>query len=72
MRCRYWTPPPPRGGGHVAAVFGGPTVQAGYTQRSSVLYQHKKLLSAVMGLLDLQSSPGNAAAAQSMAEFFMQ
>ena len=60
------------GGGQVAAVFWGPPVQAGYTQKSSVLYQHENMLATVMGLLGLQIPPGNAASAQTMAEFFAQ
>jgi acid phosphatase len=60
------------GGGHVAAMFWGPNVQTGYTQKSSVLYQHENTLATVMGLLGLENPPGNAATAQTMAEFFVQ
>lgn len=58
------------GGGHVAAAFWGPPVQAGYTQKSSVLYQHENMLATIMGLLGLQNPSGPAANAQTMAEFF--
>jgi acid phosphatase len=60
------------GGGKVAPVFWGPNVQTGYTQKSSVLYQHENMLATVMGLLGLENPPGNAANAQTMAEFFVQ
>jgi acid phosphatase len=60
------------GGGQVVAMFWGPKVQAGYKQKSSALYQHENMLATVMGLLGLQNPPGNAANAQTMAEFFVQ
>ncbi len=60
------------GGGHVAPVFWGPNVPAGYTQKSSVVYQHENMLATMMGLLGLPNPPGNAANAQTMAEFFVQ
>jgi acid phosphatase len=60
------------GGGHVAPVFWGPTVQAGFTQKSTMNYQHENMLATMMGLLGLPNPPGNAANAQTMAEFFVQ
>lgn len=60
------------GGGHVAEVFWGPEVQAGYTQKSTNLYQHQNMLATLMGLLGLSDPPGSAAGAQTMAEFFNQ
>jgi len=60
------------GGGHVAAFFWGPTVQAGYTQKSSSVYQHENMLRTAMDALGLQNPPGSAANAQAMAEFFVQ
>jgi phosphatidylinositol-3-phosphatase len=60
------------GGGHVSPVFWGPLAAPGYTQKSSVLYQHESMLCTVMEALDLPNPPGNAATAPSMAEFFVQ
>ncbi len=60
------------GGGHVSPVFWGPLASAGYTQKSTVLYQHESMLRTVMEALALENPPGNAANAPSMAEFFVQ
>jgi len=60
------------GGGHIAAVFWGPLVNAGYTQASSTIYQHESMLRTVMEALQLQNPPGAAANAPGMAEFFVQ
>jgi phosphatidylinositol-3-phosphatase len=60
------------GGGHVAPVFWGPNVQAGYTQQSTTVYQHQSMLCTIMEELVLQDPPGLAATAPSMAEFFVQ
>lgn len=58
------------GGGHIAAVFWGPTARVGYTQTSSTVYRHQSMLGTVMGRLGLPNPPGAAAAAPSMSEFF--
>ena len=58
------------GGGHVAQVFWGPGVRAGYAQRSATIYQHASLLRTMTEALGLANPPGAAAAAPSMAEFF--
>lgn len=60
------------GGGHVATVFWGPRVKAGYTQQSTYLYLHESMLHTVMMLLNLPDPPGAAANAPSMGEFFVQ
>ncbi len=60
------------GGGHVASVFWGPNVKIGYTQTSTTLYQHPSMLRTVMEALRLSNPPGDAAAAASMSEFFLQ
>ena len=60
------------GGGHVSPVFWGPNVLVGYTQTSTTVYQHESMLRTVMEALGLQNSPGNAATASSMSEFFVQ
>jgi hypothetical protein len=60
------------GGGHVAPVFWGPNVQAGYTQQSTTVYQHQSMLRTIMEALVLQDPPGSADTAPSMAEFFVQ
>jgi acid phosphatase len=60
------------GGGHVAPVFWGPNVKAGYKQTSSTVYQHQSMLRTVMDALRLANPPGSAASAPSMAEFFVQ
>ncbi len=60
------------GGGHVATVFWGPTVRAGYQQSSSTVYQQQSLLRTVVGLLNLGTAPGAGAYAPSMSEFFTQ
>ncbi len=60
------------GGGHVAAMFWGPKVQAGYTQTSKTTFQHESMLATVMAALGLSSPPGNAATAPVMTEFFVQ
>ena len=60
------------GGGHIAPVFWGPNVKAGYRQASITLYQHPSMLRTVMDALRLANPPGAAANAPSMAEFFVQ
>ena len=60
------------GGGHVAAVFWGPNVKAGFTQTSGTVYQHQSMLRTVMELLQLPNPPGAAATAPLMTEFFVQ
>ena len=60
------------GGGHIAPVFWGPNVKAGYRQTSITLYQHPSMLRTVMDALRLANPPGAAASAPSMAEFFVQ
>ena len=60
------------GGGHVSPVFWGPKVLVGYTQTSTVVYQHQSMLRTVMDALGLPNPPGDAATAPSMAEFFVQ
>ena len=60
------------GGGHVAPVFWGPLVKAGYQQKSTFLYQHESMLHTVMSLLNLSNPPGSATAAPGMGEFFNQ
>lgn len=60
------------GGGHVAPVFWGPNVKAGYAQASAATYQHESMLRTVMEALGLPNPPASAAAAPSMAEFFVQ
>jgi hypothetical protein len=60
------------GGGHVSPVFWGPLAAPGYTQKSSVVYQHESMLLTVMEALGLPDPPGNAASAPAMAEFFVQ
>lgn len=58
------------GGGHVAAVFWGPEVNAGYGQTSATIYQHQSMLRTIMDSLGLQNPPGAAATAPPMSEFF--
>jgi phospholipase C len=60
------------GGGHVAAVFWGPSVRVDFTQTSTTLYQHQSMLRTVMEALGLSDPPGAAASAPSMSEFFVQ
>jgi len=60
------------GGGHVAPVFWGPNVRAGYMQTSATIYQHQSMLRTMMEALQLPNPPGAAATAPSMAEFFVQ
>ena len=60
------------GGGHVALALRGPNVKSGYVQTSTTVYQHESILRTVMEALDLPNPPGAAAAAPSMAEFFVQ
>ncbi len=60
------------GGGHVAAVFWGPNVKAGFTQTSTTVFQHQSMLRTVMEALGLPNPPGAAANAPTMAEFFVQ
>jgi acid phosphatase len=60
------------GGGHVAPVFWGPNVSAGFTQSSTTVFQHESMLRTVMEALGLPNPPGEAASAPSMAEFFVQ
>ena len=59
------------GGGHVAFVFWGPIVKAGYTQASTTIYQHQSILRTIMDLLGLQDPPAAAAHAPIMSEFFI-
>ncbi len=60
------------GGGHVAAVFWGPSVKVGFTQTSTTVYQHQSMLRTVMEALGLSDPPGEAAGAPSMSEFLVQ
>jgi hypothetical protein len=60
------------GGGHVAAVFWGPSVKVGFTQTSTTVYQHQSMLRTVVEALRLSNPPGAAASAPSMSEFFVQ
>lgn len=60
------------GGGHVAPVFWGPIVKAGYAQTSSTVYQHESMLRTIMEALQLPNPPGAAATAPDMGEFFVQ
>ena len=60
------------GGGHVAAVFWGPSVRVDFTQTSTTVYQHPSMLRTVMETLGLSDPPGAAASAPSMSEFFAQ
>jgi len=60
------------GGGHVAAVFWGPSVRVDFTQTSATVYQHQSMLRTVMETLGLSDPPGAAASAPSMSEFFVQ
>lgn len=60
------------GGGHVAAVFWGPGVKAGFTQSSSTVYQHQSMLATIMELLNLSNPPADASTAPQMNEFFVQ
>jgi acid phosphatase len=60
------------GGGHVAAVFWGPNVKAGFTQASTTVFQHESMLRTVMEALGLPNPPGAASNAPTMAEFFVQ
>jgi acid phosphatase len=60
------------GGGHVAAVFWGPNVKAGFRQTSTTVFQHESMLRTVMEALGLPNPPGAAANAPTMAEFFVQ
>lgn len=56
------------GGGHIATVIIGPRVKRGF--KSSSQYQHQSMLRLTMEALGLNSFPGMAASAPSMAEFF--
>jgi acid phosphatase len=60
------------GGGHVAPVYWGPEVKAGYQQTSTTVYQHESMLLTVMDALGLSDPPGAAANAPAMGEFFVQ
>lgn len=60
------------GGGHIAPVFWGPKVKAGYTQQSTTIYQHQSMLRTVLQALGLTDTLGAASTAPSMAEFFEQ
>jgi len=60
------------GGGHVAPVLWGPNVKADYRQMSTTVYQHESMLLTVMDALGLANSPGAAATAPAMGEFFVQ
>jgi len=59
-------------GGHVAAIFWGPSVRVDFTQTSTTIYQHPSMLRTVMETLGLSDPPGAAASAPSMSEFFVQ
>ena len=59
------------GGGHVVASFWGPIAKPGYAQTSTTVYQHESMLRTVMEILSLTNSPGAAAAAPDMSEFFV-
>jgi acid phosphatase len=56
----------------VAPVLWGPVVKAGYTQSSTIVYQHPSMLLTMMQALGLSTPPGAAASAPSMTEFFVQ
>jgi acid phosphatase len=58
------------GGGHVPSVLWGPNVKVGYTQTSTTVYQHESMLRTMMEALQLSNSPGAAATAPLMTEFF--
>jgi hypothetical protein len=58
------------GGGHIACVFWGPIVKAGYTQTTKNAYQHQNMLRTIMEVLSLSDPPGAAASAADMSEFF--
>lgn len=58
------------GGGHVAAVLVGTKVKLGY--RSATFFQHESTLRLILEALGVNSFPGKAATAPSMAEFFQQ
>jgi phospholipase C len=60
------------GGGHIAPVFWGPKVKAGYTQQSTTIYQHQSMLRTVLQALGLSDTLGAASTAPSMGEFFVQ
>ena len=60
------------GGGHVATVFWGPVVKAGYRQASNTVYQHQNMLRTIMQALSLPNPPAAAATAPPMSEFFVQ
>ncbi|HEY3707087.1 MAG TPA: alkaline phosphatase family protein [Terracidiphilus sp.] len=60
------------GGGHVAVVFWGPMVKAGYKQTSTTVYQHQSMLATVAAALNLSGRPGAASSAPLMSEFFIQ
>jgi acid phosphatase len=60
------------GGGHIAPVLWGPAAKIGYTQTSTMLYQHQSMLRSVMELLGLPNPPGAAAIASSMDEFLIE
>jgi phospholipase C len=58
------------GGGHIACVFWGPIVKAGYTQTSENVYKHENMLRTVMEVLNLSNPPAAASSAADMSEFF--
>ena len=58
------------GGGHIACVFWGPIVKAGYTQTTKNAYQHQNMLRTVMEVLSLSNPPGGRSPATDMSEFF--
>jgi hypothetical protein len=60
------------GGGHVSPVLWGPNVRAGYTQKSTTIYQHQSMLRTMMEALGLKDPPADAATAPAMSEFFVQ
>jgi len=59
------------GGGHVAPALWGPIVKPGYTQTSTIIYQHESMLRTVMELLSLSNYPGASSTAPDMSEFFI-
>lgn len=60
------------GGGHIAPIFWGPNVKAGYTQTSTTRYQHQSMLRTILQALQLSDNLAAASAAPSMGEFFAQ
>ena len=56
------------GGGHIATILVGPSVNQSY--QSTTLYQHQSTLRLTMELLGIRDLPGAAASAPDMSEFF--